>query len=228
MTTITDNFNRANNATSLGSSSEGWSWTAVDGTWGIDSNAAIQSVQSQNNSARAEIDLATVNHYAQLTLASLTANLLVGGVCTRFAAAAKTFYCYVWRTSTTRYSLFKCVTGTFTLIGTGGAVKADGDVIKLESNSSNQHTGYRNGAVDLAAVTDTSITTGLRTGMVMNRDAGGQPTYDNFSAADLPSSASPIVRGISMISGGITLRSGLSPTLNKGLVKDELNTITRV
>lgn len=187
MTTITDNFNRADNPLSLGSSSEGWSWTAVDGTWGISSNNAIQSVISLNETARAESDLTTDAHYTQLTITRFASdNIGVGGPCTRFSASAKTFYTYLWRRSSTQYQLFKCVANTFTQLGTGGSTNADGDVIRLSSNSSNQHAGYRNGAVNMSAVTDSSITGNLRTGMVMNRvGVGTQPTYDNFVAADL-------------------------------------------
>lgn len=235
MTSISDNFNRADNPISLGSSSEGWSWTAVDGVWGILSNNAIETVTGGNFAARAEIDLATDAQFSQLTIVAfagpLNVGLAIGGPCTRFSAAAKTFYSFLWRASTGQYQFFKCVAGAFTLLGTGGSASADGDVVKITSDAGNQHTGFRNGAINMVAVSDSSITGNKRTGMIFNRGGVGQPTYDDFSAADLsnpPPASSVYVSGSSMVQQGTSiLLQGTTPLINKGTVRDQRNVIIR-
>lgn len=220
MTTISDNFTRADSNTSLGSSSEGWSWSVTGtGVWGITSNQAYNVSSTGNTGARADIDLASANHYAQIKINTVDNN---PGPCTRYSANANTFYAFIWRPSSTQWQLFKNVAGSFTQLGTGGSSFGSG-LAKLISNGSS-HTGYVDGVLNMASVTDTSITGNLRTGMMGNRGAGGN-IYDNFIAGDV---ASTNVQGLVMVNRGLTEASGLSPTINKGLVKDELGIITRV
>lgn len=195
-TTITDSFNRANAGT-LGSSSEGWSWSEVQNSGhSIASNTAESAgALDQDKASRADSDLSTADHYSQVDVVTLpqptTNNRAIhGGADVRFAAAATTFY----RSHLVRWDagagankqehwLWKMVAGTATQLGTQVSVTISlPDTIKTQSVGSTITT-YFNG-VQSQSLTDTAITGNLRTGISgFNRDANYQ--LDAFSATDV-------------------------------------------
>lgn len=178
-TTITDNFNRADSAT-LGSSSEGWSWSEQgSGNWDIDTNTAES--QALDSVARADADLSSANHAVQ---ASVTAQVATSnpGVLARFSASVSNTY-YMWRDSNDGnvQQLFKRVTGTFTQIGSNVAgTPAPPFTLRLTVSGSSLE-GLLDG-VSKITQTDTAITGNVRTGL---RDNVLGTKLDNFSADDL-------------------------------------------
>lgn len=185
VTRFTDNFNRADSASSLGSSSEGWSWTTNIGTWGILSNQASNKATTATVSrARAEVDLGSSNNWAQATYAhgaTLVSNQF--GVCVRYDPASDGCYQFSMREDGTLTRIFKVVAGTQTALTTATtAGLAVGDVIRLEVIGTTIN-AYQNGSV-IATVTDSSITTGVRAGIYGNQAAGSANNVqcDNYSA----------------------------------------------
>ena len=187
-TTITDNFNRAD-ADALGSSSEGWSWTETAGDIDIVSNEAL--IQATEASARAESDLSSDDHYAQVVI---TEHANDPGVNCRFNPAASNTY-YHWRLEGdpgNNLQLFQRVTGTFTQEGSDVVdsssapytlkVSADGSTIK----------GYI-GGVEKISETNVNITGYLRTGI---RGNGIGDTYNDFEAADLAAGWTGKINGV--------------------------------
>lgn len=188
-TTITDNFNRADGA--IGSSSEGWSWTAVTGAWNIVSNEVEGT--GANRTARAETDLSSSDHYSQVDIASTTANARGGGAACRFDSAANT--CYIARVETATgaandvYRIAKIVAAVLTELGTGVTSEYSApDTVRIDANGS--AISFDLNGVLQESITDTAISSGTRCGMFA--DSGATTTkLDNFSAADLTVTPAP-------------------------------------
>ena len=186
-TTITDNFNRADSDT-LGTSSEGWSWTEVAGDTDIVTNAAAAGGAGAGNRSRADSDLSTSNHYSQGDCSSVSGAASLG-TSTRFAAAASTFYMGIHANDTTdTYRIFKDISGTLTkLSGVNTTAPGAGAILdKMSSDGSTQE--FTSGGTVRNTITDTSITGNLRGGLW----EGPSPhTIDNFEAADLIAALPP-------------------------------------
>lgn len=160
-TTITDNFTRANQ-TPLGSSSEGWSWTTISGTYGVVSNQAKQLVGGGSiTMARANTDLGSPDMYAQCSTQN---DADVSGVAVRKANTSNaTYYSGAYVTSNT-VKIYKCINGTTTsLKGPTAASYGAGRILKLQVNGSTLTIYYNGSSID--SVSDTSITTGNYSGL---------------------------------------------------------------
>lgn len=181
-TTITEDFNTADTGT-LGPD---LTWTEVAGVWEVFSNSATANSGTVLISARAEHNLATANHYAQAVCSSSVGNSSRGGVATRFDPAAETYYAFFRsHTAPNGNRIAKMVAGTQTNLAsdTTNAI-ASGSVLKLRTTGSSL-TGYDDG-VSYLAVTDTSITGNLRTGIVGMSNGGNRRfTIDDFEASDI-------------------------------------------
>ncbi len=186
--TITESFNTAD-STTLGPD---LTWTETLNDLEVSGNVCrVVSNAGLNSEARAESDLASVNHYAQV-VAVLGAGTPTGSTncraCARFAAAARTHYLCLYAklvtTGTYSRSLYKRVTGTATeLATTAGVSFTDGDTIRVECNGSTI-IARRNGTQE-ESVTDTSITGNTRTGLSGIRQSASAVTMDSFQAGDL-------------------------------------------
>lgn len=175
-TIITDDFDRANNA-SLGSSPEGWSWAELgDSTLSINSNQVFQSNGDNDGVARAESDLSSADHYAQIVA-------VVGTPCpcVRFDAASLTYYLGAIRTDLAVRMLYKRVSSTYTQLALDTVANAANDVVKLDVAGSTL-TLYRNG-VSVLSITDSSISAGIRTG-IANLAGFDDLRGDDFEASD--------------------------------------------
>lgn len=179
-TTITDDFNRSD-AASLGTASGGWSWTAVQSTQSIVSNVANIDA-SAFNSARAESDLSSADHYAQVSVVTLNANFNYIGGAVRFASAANTHYVCVVAKGEGDIELWKRVAGGFTVLSTAGITQSIPETYKTSINGSTLK-GYQAG-VERVSTTDTAITGNTRTGISGYQDYGTL-RVDDFEAADL-------------------------------------------
>jgi hypothetical protein len=187
-TTLTENFNTSN-GTTLGPT---LTWTEVVGDWAIDSNNAILNTTATSASARAESDLATSDHYAQVVVVDLDSpsdgTAIVGGACARFAAAAETYYTgqlYKFPPGSDSARTQKVVAGSLTTIGSETAITfAANDTVKIECNGSSIKRYYNGSLQDTA--TDSAITGNVRCGLFgFSSGAANFPRLDSFEAADL-------------------------------------------
>lgn len=196
-TTIADDFNRANGA--IGSSSEGWSWIAVDGNWSISSNQVYQPSNSgvYPVTARAEIDLSSDDQSAQVTWVSGSNVRSLIAPAVRFNPSAQT--CYGWicrnRTGTNQnHIIMKIVDGTPTILGADAIASPPPVVQKITVDGSTVR-GYQSGTeyTAVSPITDTAITGYLRTGILGHGESGYTSLGDDFSAADLVTSTTVTV-----------------------------------
>lgn len=137
-----DNFNRADSSTSIGSPSDGGGAYTISpsSTWGIASNKAYKiAIDITHDIAYLEASSAIVDVQATVGTAD------VMGLIARVADNSN--YILVQITATL-LGLYKKVAGTFTQIGTNytGSFSAN-DVIKLTINGANLISGYQNGTL---------------------------------------------------------------------------------
>lgn len=185
-TTFSESFNTSNGDT-LGPD---LTWTEVDGDWDIVSNAAelISNFGSTARSARADSDLSSVDHYADVSLLQAD-NGTHPGPCARFSSSANTFYAATWNghNFAGTHTLYKCVTGTLTSLGTSSQAYTLPMQLRCEANGSTIRQLLAV-STEKISVTDTSITTGTRCGIHGYDPTGSgtsSPRIDSFSCADL-------------------------------------------
>lgn len=176
MTTLTDDFNRANGA--IGNSAEGWSWGSQQNTHSISGNAAIPGTAGHTIN-RAESDLGSSDHYSQavLTFAGAADDV---GVTARNSSSANT--CYVYLNNGGEDRIYKVVTGTYTSLALAAKAEPSGIAYRL-TVTGDALAGTRDGAASVS-VTDSSITTGVRCGIRSFNSGGTFPSIDNFEASD--------------------------------------------
>lgn len=192
MTTITESFNTSDGDT-LGPD---LTWTEVDGDWDIVSNAAelISNFGDVDRCARAEHDLASADHYAQVSILQSVLGS-DAGVCVRFASAAETFYAGAWYGTpfAGTYTIWKVVAGTRTSLATLSEAATLPFTIRLEvedDGSGNADlTLYKDG-VSKVTYTDSSspIAGNTRCGIYGYDPTGSgtsSPRLDAFEAGDL-------------------------------------------
>jgi hypothetical protein len=175
--TITDDFNRA----TLGSN-----WTVVVGTWNI---RLSDEVRRDNGPGipRASIrydgeELTSSDHYAQITVTQWDANGLMGP-CVRFQPAANTFYA-AWIGSVSNRRVEKVSAGTATQLSNSTATFSLPHIVKLNVIGDGLEFFYD--GVSISSVTDTTITTGTRVGIMAHPAAGGSDSRgDDFEASEL-------------------------------------------
>lgn len=203
MTTITDGFTRAG-ADALGTSSEGWSWTELTGDLDISSSGvtAESTGYSGQNFARAEADLASPNHYAQLRVTQWAANSSAAiHVHARFAAASNSSLVFYIRNdaggSSFTYRVFKQTAVSFTQIGS--TISAPSAPVapytaRIEVNASNIIKGFIDGVEKISVGPDSFNSSELRTGIGAVPISPTATLLDDFQAGDLsvPTSFPPV------------------------------------
>lgn len=172
MATITDNFDRANSA-SLGTASGGFSWTETNG-----GNLEIVSNQCKGvlgglNLARAEQDLASADHYAQVFVVQAGDGC---GLIVRYDAASNNGY--LCEIASGECRIFRMDGGSLTQIGSSGAGSTPGLTWKLEAIG-NTITLYAEGSVNTTA-TDSNYPSNVRTGVYSNLNG----IMDDFEASE--------------------------------------------
>lgn len=163
---ISDKFDRADNASSLGNADTGQTWTASAGTWGIQSNRAYTPAGTENY---AVIDSGILNLTAEVTLA---VRVNRSGIVFRFTDSAN-WYRFVL--SSTTVFLQRRLANATTSLSSFAVTPADGDVLKVVVNGS-QFMAYYNGELK-ATVNDTTFPTQTWVGM---ESAGSSCRLDNF------------------------------------------------
>lgn len=176
MTTLSDTFNRVD------SSSLGADWTEVEGDLRIVSEHLINVNANERSYARHTSDLATSNHYAQITLSYLetpTGNTAIAEACVRGNSSDLARYVGRITNNTTGGKTYELASrsssGTLASItSTAGTIASTdafacyivGDQLSLK----------KNGVTVLGPVTTTVITSGLRAGIT--KTCGTSATYD--------------------------------------------------
>ena len=190
-TTITESFNQAD-STTLGPD---LTWTEVAGSWDTISNQVRIAAASGlvDDHARADSDLSSTDHYAQLQVVDLggAAEINVLGASARFASAANTAYSAFARRDTDKIRLYKTVAGVETLISEVAITISLPELYKVECNGSTIK-AYQAGVERLSA-SDSAITTGTRGGINGYYNNGAtKPLGDLFEAADLAAAATRV------------------------------------
>lgn len=181
-TAIHDDFTRADQ-TPLGTSSEGWSWYTVWGTWSIASNQAkCTGTGTDVNHARAEQDLSTDDMYVQSNVwYGSSLNICVQARESTANDGTNWAFYYAGPSSATLCQLCKKVAGGgYSLIDSHAITYSAGALVKIIVDGSSI-SYYYNGSL-LNTVTDTDITGNLRSGIQNYSDGNG--LHDNFEAAD--------------------------------------------
>lgn len=178
MTNRTDNFNRADSGSAMGTPSDGGSAWVPYGTsqWGITSNQGYKvATNTANEAAVLESSVSAVD--IQATVAAVGSQ---GGNGPIGRGSSDTDYILTQWLGGSTY-IFKKVGGSFTQLATTAGSLSAGDVLKLRCDSSNNLTSYRNGSSVITA-TDAAGSTNTQHGLGAN---GGGLTqailWDDFS-----------------------------------------------
>jgi hypothetical protein len=187
VTSRSDDFNRADNSSSLGTPSDGGSaWVAASGTWGIASNQA-RKVASEATFQMAYLEASTTTAEVQGTCTTQANN----GFVARFVDTNNhIFFQFVGAVNGGPNAyIWKRVSGTYTQIGSTytGAQNAN-DVWKGTVDSSNNLRLYQNGTQRVSG-TDSAHSTATKYGLCFREITG---RVDDFSITDTASAASII------------------------------------
>lgn len=166
---ISDNFNRANSTTTLGSASTGQAWTAIRGTWGVTSNAAY-------NVTHADDDVVLINAGTGKNDQRVTCKVTpAAGLIVRSDSTQAN--CYMWYISNGGGTLYKRVSGSYNNIGTVSGTINPGDTCEMQIAGT--AITIRVNGLQIYSGTDSTITTGTYSGM---RSAGdGGAIWDDFN-----------------------------------------------
>lgn len=177
-TTITESFNTSDGDT-LGPD---LSWTELTGDVDIVSNEG-RTTNTTASIVRADSDLSGADHYVQGVFGLSSAFGSAGPICRKDSSATQTFYLSI--ITSVALELYKCLSGSFTQLATGGSAQSTGTdyTIRITANGSNV-ADARNGSAT-NSVTDTSIASGTRGGARLHANASGYAKIDAFEAADL-------------------------------------------
>lgn len=174
-TTINENFNQAD-STTLGPQ---LSWTEVRGDWMTESSKAGKSTGSTTDIARADSDLSSADHYAQVVLAGGSSGTYHGPACRIDGSGAVTAYFTVC--DGTMY-LSKIVAGSQTNMTTTSQTFTNTDTYKVQANGTTIKSFVNGG--EILSTTDSAISSNLRCGLTQF-DPASTGDLDNFQAADL-------------------------------------------
>lgn len=129
-TIVSDLFNRADNASSLGNTDTGQTWQAISGTWGIQGNKAYLVTHGASTN-----DVVVV----ETGVSDCEASVKISGSLTRprlaFRVTDQSNFFFVFA-NTTGYQLISVTTGSNTTIGTSAVIPAQNDVVKAVASGS--------------------------------------------------------------------------------------------
>lgn len=135
-----DNFNRADNSSSLGTSSSGHTWSALRGTWGINSNQGYMATNG-NGQNYVVIDVGAANITVECTFPTATTGC---GVSFRGTDESNIFIWY--KINSSLVNCYKRVSGSYTELFSLSESMVDGDTLKVVCNG-NSIELYRNGTL---------------------------------------------------------------------------------
>lgn len=171
---IRDRFNRADNATSLGSTETGQVWTPQSNTPGIIGNQAYMAV----GTGRVMISTTISDKFAtQITFAVVSALDNVQRLHFRYVDSANEMF--IGKLNATTYALVKRVAGALTTLGSIAQAPVNGDIVRVEVNGSNIKAKIN--GVKFAEVTESANLTGTGFGIF----ADTTTRFDNFTVEEL-------------------------------------------
>lgn len=181
MATITESFNTANSDT-LGPN---LSWTEIEGDIDVISNEA-RTTLTTGAAARANTDLDSVNHYVQadVNASEETAEGRVGLILRKDSTATLTYYSVDVLFLANSLRILRRVGGATTLIASTSFVATAGTPVTLRGEVAGSTITATANGTQISAV-DTTITTGLRTGIAGQKVTSGFVSWDNFEAGDV-------------------------------------------
>lgn len=160
------------------STMSGGSISVSGGTQGTLSGGAAQ--------VRADHDVGSPDMFTQLNWTGANASVdHTMGVCTRCSTSALTAYLFEIDDFTNVWTFTKLVAGVYTQLGTGSYSPTRPLAIRLESQGTT-HRLYAGGVL-LSTITDASITTGQRGGIVSYNPTAASILFDDFSTGALSS-----------------------------------------
>lgn len=207
----TDDFNRTDTATALGTPSDGggaWAATAAPSIWGIHSNAAYLVADAGDQQNHAWLETSVTEGTTQVTLSQRGA-AIDGGILVRLADNSN-FLMFQFDLLNTRY--YKRVAGTFTQLGSAGSGGIATNDVASVVVSGNVITGKINGVTQGSPPTESTGSGNTKVGMRLYGPISGTGTsaakFDNFSfvapSTTLPSHyypglSQPLARTIEVI-----------------------------
>lgn len=182
-TTYSDNFNRAD-ATGLGAS---WGIVIGSGCDIVSNRARGTNAAAGSTRVRYGSDLSSSDNYSQCGLVTLPASDGTTGVVARFPSSADSGYAWTYRSTTSpRRRLIKFVSATPTVL-TSDNIAPGASTQKSEANGSSIKAYVDGAEVTGVATTDTSISAGLRCGILalQHTTLSLRSVHDDFVMADL-------------------------------------------
>lgn len=176
-TTISDNFNRANEALDTGGV-----WVEVSPTdWTVTSNQVVYGSATATALARHATALSSDDHKASVSVTAIGASGLVGAAARSSTDAAPNHDTYIVGLGATSVIFRKIVNGSATDLDTSKSVTPSvPDTIEIECNNSTMISRFN--GVQQHNFTDTSLTGNLYCGLYMRRTTDA---LDDFNAQDL-------------------------------------------
>jgi hypothetical protein len=203
----TDDFNRANSTSAMGTPSDaGSDWVAHTGTWGIISTSLGYTVSNTVHAA-ATLESSESDVDVEVTIQTVSAGVGMGLI-GRFADTSNYLY-FQYETGGTKFTLWKVVTNTHTKIG-GDVVQTlnANDVMKLSMSGSALNC-YVNDILVIGPISDSAGSSNTKHGLRTYQSSGTR--FDDFSITGSGSITTQLLSPISDISAGTWLTSSGSP-----------------
>lgn len=195
-TTIRDNFNVGDHADINGqNSSDGdWAWEAIEqsGSSVIKTNTSTAAEFSLDFGTvvvyRANKDLSATDYYVQAIIAGNGDEIFPGLIARKDSSATNTYYLLLLNVISDLYQIYKRVSGTYTELWqvSTSIIPSTNYTVKFNLNGSTLQ-GFKDGVQVGTDLTDSAISTGLRTGLYASATgAGGTKTgvAEDFEASD--------------------------------------------
>lgn len=181
MANRSDNFNRADNASSIGTPSDsGGAWTVTGGTWGILSNNIYRSAGSGYSAAYLNSAVSTGVVSAKITGAASS------GIAMRIVDGSN----FVWlQCLSGSVYLWKRVSGSFTQMGPTSSGFTTNDVFTLEVDASGNWIAKKNGT-SIITHTDNVHSSATGVGFVWESNSA---TWDDFSFTEAGGGGGPSI-----------------------------------
>jgi hypothetical protein len=164
MTTRTDNFNRTDSTTTIDSPSDSGGNYSIGGgaltKWGISSNQGYIATDGGNGTTAAVLDASSAVVTVQVTIAAIGTQRL--GPIARWQDQNSFWAIAAWTAS---FRLYRFASGSPTQMGETFDTVANGDVLKLDVDSSNNWTAYLNGTSKITVSADSTYSTATKHGL---------------------------------------------------------------
>lgn len=168
---VTDDFNRADSTTTLGTSTSGHVWVPFTSTvWGISSNKAyIQNSAGPQTIAYVESGAGDVTIEATVHKTDATNSINRMGVA--FRVSDEDNYLFAYFVGTNALRIHKVVAGSGSQIGTGTVTFANNSVLKVVLSGTSIE-AFQNGVSKVGPITESFNQTATKHGIMW--EAGGQ------------------------------------------------------